>query len=360
MIREEDCEVELPSTTDDVNLRPNTSRDPSNMSHPTTFLLTLCVIREISKLIKITKPHVLSPAVIQDCDLRFNNCLATFPAHYQIQRSEPLDSRIIAPIMYLQNARLLLHRHNLTTQCAPQIRFAALNSCTSIAHNTARILSRCILDPPLSLDQQASTRHTWAAHLITASTALFCTHIWRCILFLCMQADFEAALVCVRVSAAIGDARPVNIACGRYVAFFLERLTEKMHHEGRANIEIDEELIAYVSGDLQGSLEHSWIWQGDESFREQEAQCSVLDIPERDDDTTEASKDIVLGRVDWNEILGRIERLSEEQQQEERQREVQGFSPRTPGGSLHLGSLTPDRGHTLPISSSRISIADIM
>jgi hypothetical protein len=55
------------------------------------------------------------------------------------------------------------------------------------------------------------------------------------------------------------------------VAFFLGVLIEKRRAGGlvgskgyREEREIDEELMAYVSGDLQASPENSWIWTGSE------------------------------------------------------------------------------------------------
>jgi len=56
------------------------------------------------------------------------------------------------------------------------------------------------------------------------------------------------------------------------VAFFLQVLIEKRRAGGlvgskgyRGEREMDEELMAYVSGDLQASPENSWIWNGSET-----------------------------------------------------------------------------------------------
>jgi hypothetical protein len=61
----------------------------------------------------------------------------------------------------------------------------------------------------------------------------------------------------------------VNVACGRNLAFFITTLIEKCRagvhpRTPRSNVH-DEELMAYVSGDLQASTENSWIWQGSET-----------------------------------------------------------------------------------------------
>jgi hypothetical protein len=56
------------------------------------------------------------------------------------------------------------------------------------------------------------------------------------------------------------------------MAFFLNVLIEKRRNGGmagskgyRGDREMDEELMAYVSGDLQASTENSWVWAGSET-----------------------------------------------------------------------------------------------
>lgn len=97
---------------------------------------------------------------------------------------------------------------------------------------------------------------------------------------LAFRADYEGALTCVRVCAAIGDARKINVACGRNLSYFLERLTEKMGavvgrgwmgggSAGAAGwqreLEGDEEMLALLTGDMQGDGEEcAWVWAGSE------------------------------------------------------------------------------------------------
>ena len=57
----------------------------------------------------------------------------------------------------------------------------------------------------------------------------------------------------------MGNTRPVNVACGRYLEFFLTELIRKLDQKDQ--FDTDEEMITYVSADLQGNFEHSWIWQ---------------------------------------------------------------------------------------------------
>jgi hypothetical protein len=104
------------------------------------------------------------------------------------------------------------------------------------------------------------------------------THIWRCTLILLFTGAYDAALILIRASATIGPYRAVNIACGRNIAFFLRTLLEKRRpgepgQERRMapraltpmTLIEDEELMAYVSGDLQQATENSWVWQGSET-----------------------------------------------------------------------------------------------
>lgn len=363
MINDEDCEVELPTAVDDVNARPEASwTSPSIPPFSSPFLRMLWVSREISSLLRITKLPSLSPDMIQNLDLHFDNCMATFPAHHQFRSNEVLDPRTIAPVIYLQNARLLLHRHNLTAICPPETRSAAMSQCVVVAQDTAQLLSRCLMDASIPPNQHSTSRHTWKAHLKSSASAFFCTHIWRCTLFLCFQADFQAALTCARVSAIIGDARPINTECGRYVAFFLERLIEKMRHEDRTYINSDEELIAYVSGDLQGRIEHSWVWHGGVGSQKQPLERSGLSFMEEKDDSIarEFSLDRAFNTVDWDRVLERLGQLAREHQQEQRRKIAPGFPQTIPGESMHLAPSNPGHTQGIPVSSSRISIADIM
>lgn len=108
---------------------------------------------------------------------------------------------------------------------------------------------------------------SWRAKLLSTTTTVMCTHLWRCTLILCFRADYSNALSCVRVSSAVGDLRLVNNACGRNLAFFLDRLTERVQsgNGSQQQLEIDEEMLAYVSGDMQGCTENSWVWTGSET-----------------------------------------------------------------------------------------------
>ncbi|KAK1030238.1 hypothetical protein LTR74_018993, partial [Friedmanniomyces endolithicus] len=93
----------------------------------------------------------------------------------------------------------------------------------------------------------------WEAQLRSVIPAFFCAHLWRCTLVLCLRWDFAAALALVQASAAVGDAKKLNTACRRHLAFFLEKLMGRMRAgASKQSLEADEEMLAYASGDMQG------------------------------------------------------------------------------------------------------------
>lgn len=83
---------------------------------------------------------------------------------------------------------------------------------------------------------------------------------------LCFRGDYESALICLRLSATVGTLRKINVACGKNLEFFLSRLLDRMRSGsgGHHQLEHDEEMIVYVSGDLQGMKDLSWVWAGSE------------------------------------------------------------------------------------------------
>lgn len=223
-------------------------------------------MRCISQLKRALKGLVISSDTLEMFDRHFRMCLATFPPDYRLrsmQTSQYLDPRSLPPVIFLQNTRLALHRHNISPSSSPEMRHNAINQCLAVAHDTTRVLSRCMRSPESSEGGSPpdSRGSDWRYHMAAAANTVLCTHIWRCILFLLFRADYSAALICVQTSSAIGDARVVNTAVGRHVAFFLKCLIERQQRGDVSNPERDEELMAYVSGDLQSSVEGSWIWK---------------------------------------------------------------------------------------------------
>lgn len=261
LIEDADCDVGLPAAIDDHYIHDAGMLVPNGVSPLTNLILPIIhVVRAVSQLIKALKSPIISPSILATFDTHFASCMTTFPPNCQLSANDPLDPRLLAPVTHLMNARLILHRHNLTTSCPPEVRATALEQCIRAALDSATLVSRATAPsqayPPLG----------------PTANAMTCTHIWRCTLFLLFGGHYDAALTCIRASASISSLRDVNVACGRNIAFFLSALIDKRglysSPDYRAQVavgDVDEELMAYVSGDLQASTENSWVWAGSET-----------------------------------------------------------------------------------------------
>lgn len=261
MIKEEDCRVGLPSPADDELIHPG-----SDWMHPkpeqsiSPLLPTIQIVGGISRLLHLLQSPKLSTHAIAQYESHYHSCMDELPESNQMTSSEYLDPIELHPIIYLQSARLILHRHNLTPLCSIQSRQTAIDDCLSVARDTAKYLRRCMQEPPSeSRSQISNQKDSWERRMVSAVSTFFCMHVWRCTLFLCFRLDFPSALICIQAAATFGDARPINVACGRYVEFFIREMMSRWNQE--AGFDEDEEMIAYVSGDLQGDLENSWVWE---------------------------------------------------------------------------------------------------
>ena len=314
MIKEEDCSIALPYPVSDDYID-----DGSAWMHPTpdmkttALLPTIRVIGPIARLLKVLKLTEIPQDTVQVYDSHFEKVLDTFPGHHQIQNPEYLDPVEMIHLIYLQNARLALHRHNLKPDCGAQTRSRAVENCVYTASSTARLLRKCMQDVPSSKSLIGlDSRGAWEEPIKSSGSAFICTHVWRCTLFLLFRLDFEAASVCAKFSSILGNLRAVNTACGRYLDFFLAHLLQKLKQQ--TDPATDEELIAYVSGDLQGNYESSWVWQDDEEGLQR---CKpLLKLPARTaDDTGQKGIGEDVEWAGWDKIVRLIDGLAVEQQQ---------------------------------------------
>ena len=217
------------------------------------------VINIISRHATALWSSVLSTEALRSLTADLDSCMGALPDEYQIGKASYLHPSLLAPFIVLQNARLLLYRQNMTPRAPLQLRENAIRCCSEIAQETSQVIARCMQDP---LGHPSKHQpDSWHSDLKNAASALLCTHLWRCTLFLAFKANFQAALLCAHASAALGSVRTVNSACGRYLEFFLHDLDVEIRASQRFEPIDDEELIAYVSGDLQGSATRAWIWQ---------------------------------------------------------------------------------------------------
>jgi ribosomal protein L37AE/L43A len=260
LIEDGDCDVALPAPVDDHYIHNTGMVSPNGFSPFTNFMLpTIHVVRAVTQLVRTLKLVSISTATLASLDSHLSSCMSTFPASCQPSTQGPLDPRALGPVCHLMNARLFLHRHNLNTSCPFDVRRNALEQCIRIALDSTNFIARAVtptVPPNTSVPPFGPTAY-----------AMTCTHIWRCTLFLLYAGHFDAALACIRASASVSTFRDVNVGCGRYLSFFIGALIDKRRAGSTigspsyaSERDIDEELLAYVSGDMQASAENSWVW----------------------------------------------------------------------------------------------------
>ncbi|KAI9889319.1 MAG: hypothetical protein M1814_005562 [Vezdaea aestivalis] len=260
LIDDEDCTVDLPQATEDRYIQERGGVDPREGQNTSIHLAAIHTLRFASPLRQLQRSSVVSSMSLRAFDTNFATCLAVFPPECQ-RSSDPghLDPRHLSALAYLHNTRILLHRHNLTNAAPCEARVAALDNCALAARDTTALLHRAMRNPPPT--QEAGP--PWTYLFSTAATSLLCTHIWRCALILSFRAFYSEALVCLKAMETIGDQVAVNAACGESLALFLKALVERVRRGQGSQIQLqtDEEMLVYVSGDLQASPENGWVWQ---------------------------------------------------------------------------------------------------
>jgi len=262
LIDDEDFDTDLPAAVDDIYIHDTGISVPQGAVPATNLLLpAINVARAISKLIVSLRKPSFSPTTLATFEAYFAACASTFPPSCKPHSSEPLDPTILAAVFHVSNARLIMHRHNLNPACSSEVRRIALDNCIQVSLDSSHLLAR------------ATSNHSYLGNsfglLATSST---CLHIWRCALFLLYAGYFEVAATLIRAASVIADFREVNVPCGRYISFFLSMLAEKRRNgslvgstQYRHERELDEELIVYVSGDMQASVQNSWVWAEQET-----------------------------------------------------------------------------------------------
>ena len=358
MVDEKDCDVGQPNLADEAPVEAGYTWIPPGVqpSH-SPFASILRVLNCISRLHILLKGSVIETSDLRELDERFRSCLESFPPQHQIMVDDYLDPRTICPIIYLQNARIIMHRHNLSPICAPEVRSSAIDNCVLAARDTAKLLSRTMPLPLGSpLDSKAESE-SWRSNLVSATSAFLCTHVWRSTLFLCFRGEYQAALICARASSIMGRARPINNSCRQHLGFFLQCIINRMRRGERPPLEQDEEMIAYVSGDLQRG-DRSWVWQGGDRGSPRD----MIDFISSDASPAESKKEKNLDSGEWDNIMDTLRRLGEEQQQAQ----LPPFDPNLPrqqqqGDMTYLAPLDPVNHQAIsPGGSNRISIANII
>lgn len=271
LIDDADCDLSLPAGVDDAYIHDGGMSVPPHAEPLTHSLLALInVVRSYGALHKALAAPLIAPTRLSTFDQHFASCLHTFPAACTSSSQAPLTPHLLNPLIYLLHARMVIHRHNLSPSCPPDVRLSAIEQCTHTAVETASLLTRTTPQLP------------------DGATILLSSHVFRCALFLLLVGHLDAAAACVRALAAIGPRRDIVAPTGRFLAFFATVLAAKKAEftsylarnpgapimnaaPGRAQpsslqdaLLHDEELLAYVSADLQAAAETGWVWAGGE------------------------------------------------------------------------------------------------
>ncbi|KAK4159460.1 putative transcription factor [Cladorrhinum sp. PSN259] len=279
LIDDLDCDVSLPAGVDDCFISDQGPRVPAGAQPLTHSLLAVIhVVRSYTALGKALSSPVIATSRLAAFDRHFASCYNTFPEACDPMSQTALTSSLLNPLIYLLNARLLLHRHNLIPSCPPDDRRTAIEQCTHAAIETATLLTRTTPD------------------LAQGATALLATHLFRCSLFLIFTGCLDHALNCIRVLGAINEHRDVVMPCGRFLNFFVQALANRRAEIAAYLTQLgpasqppspygpahphqpphlspgavqdallqDEELIAYISADLQAGVDTAWVWAGSE------------------------------------------------------------------------------------------------
>ena len=248
LINDDECDTEYPQVLDEERLMVDDVHVPLP---PTLLLANIHVARTMALLARAFRSLCITSETLAKFESHLGECLHLFPRPLQLSSTGALDPCIMGPLISFQNTRLTLHRHNLSPSCSPEQRAQAIEQCVHASRDTASVLSRCMLPHVQAQD--------WEQRFILSSTTLLCTHLWRCMLFLLFRQVYDAFFLLLRAAAAINDARSINISCGRYLSFFVQCLNERLENTNSIDIDQDEDLLVYLSGDLQAST-NSWVW----------------------------------------------------------------------------------------------------
>ena len=222
------------------------------------FVLLAQITRLFSGAQHTLKAHRVPSGDLRTHEERLRTLLSRLPETLRQDSNATLEPSALLAVLMVHLVRFQLYRRNLSPVCSSKERGEALKNCVHVARDTARAVQRTLRGPESDRERMRCI-----------ASNIVCIHLWRCTLMLCLQKDYQGALVCARASAAVGEARKVNKACGKNLLFFLEQVAERNRRgDGNGNTHHpvdDEEMLAYASGDLQSGWESSWAWAGTEA-----------------------------------------------------------------------------------------------
>ncbi|KAI8932585.1 hypothetical protein NX059_010089 [Plenodomus lindquistii] len=377
LIHELDCTIPLPSSLDDHYIQNHTSICPPENSAPSAgFVAIIQITRTYAGLLQTLRSSVVHHKALQSHDEQFRSSMLLLPESHRLGSKVMLEATAIPTVFTVLSARLHLHRRNMTILCHPTERAEALNQCVQVGQDTAKFVSSALHN-----QSRSEAEKSWYARVQPIASNTVCLHLWRCILVLCLRGDYEAALMCLHLSSTIGDARRINSACGKYLAFFTSQLHDRWRKSNDSSFrpDQDEELLAYASGDAQGSLQHSWVWTGAEMNATTSPQSSPRSVSTRPHAYDGPMHDTLPLRGagnsldhehtvwnDWGQVESTIRQLKEESRPRSAPTPTYYLPPHNPVKRVQLAPddrLLPKPSSNptpTPSSASRISIANII
>ncbi|KAF2843513.1 hypothetical protein M501DRAFT_926849 [Patellaria atrata CBS 101060] len=305
-------------------------------------------------------------------DNHFHAISTGLPDLSQPSVDQPIDPQILPLLLTLQLVKLHFYRHNLSISCATSARLNAIHRCRIVALDTVHLLSRTMRDFRQTNSSLIIDTPEFRTVVAPASSSFLCTHLWRCLLFLTFCAEYSAALTCIKFCSAVGELRKVNMACGRNISFFLDHLVGRVRAGvgSKEHLEQDEEILAYLSGDMQGDTNFSWIWP--ESPDMLASPMDRTDIEMRENSNPVDGRSFAPRRPtgyspdnesrdwgDWRRVERQLHELMDEQRRQGPRQ--QHFQPQAmPVVPASMGQVNTASTNTGTGGSSRISIANII
>lgn len=352
---------------------------PSFQSILSSLELAIPVAKVASQLRKAVKNQVVPVTTLQSFEAQLESVVHAWPEVLQSSSTSYLDPNMLWLATAIPCMSLLLHRHNLTPVSTNEERASALDSCRLAAQATAHLVSRTFLQHPTtqtdSYIDPARASLSWEQRVGSMTIAHLCVHLWRSALILCLCLDFNSAATCAHLSTAIGNKRKINVACSHNMVFFLMQLSDRLNNrkspEGSrgayqapgsvrrpVQVEEDEEMIAYATGDLQGDARGSWVWTGlenDQGVMDVDSKASTQERRRREGGSGSSEKHTSRSpRLDetndeWPRVMSLLHNL-------------RPYQRRHPPRLSSAGSSGDSRSRSgySPGSSKRISIANII
>lgn len=288
---------------------------------PNALIAFVPVVRIICGLKKTLRSRTITSATLDAYDDHFRAIMNSWPDPYPMNSTAPLDPALFSATFLLQIARFHLYRHNSSPICRPAERQQALHRCVSVAKDTAAYLQRSMQTFPVAKRQSGAPSAEWVARMANSSPFFIITHFWRCALVSALFADYATSITCATAMASVGENSKINGPCGRYLEFFLGCLLERVQ-TGRGTLEAlqsDEEMLCYVSADMQGTREYAWAWAGSEAMHRQSiVSTAYVDAPTHETGQVPGLSGSAQGKDaewgGWNRVLDILNHLQQDHQ----------------------------------------------